>query len=109
MSEVLTSAFPMQAEAALMSARHNMPKPVQTTDVARARKVAQDFEAFFLGQMLQPMFADISAEEPFGGGPGEEMWKSLQVDEYGKAITKSGGIGIGDALFHEILKMQEVN
>jgi len=109
MSEALDSALPLQADAALMGARHNMPKPVQTANVERARKVAQDFEAFFLGQMLQPMFADIKAEDPFGGGPGEDMWRSMQVDEYGKAITKSGGIGIGDALFREILKMQEVN
>lgn len=109
MSEALNSALPMQAEAALMAARQGMQKPVQTADVERARKVSQDFEAFFLGQMLQPMFAEINAEEPFGGGPGEDIWKTMQIDEYGKAIARTGGIGIGDALFREILKMQEVN
>jgi len=109
MSEIMNSAIPMQAEAALMAARHKMPKPEQTANAERARKTAQEFEAFFLGQMLQPMFSNISAEEPFGGGPGEDIWRSMQVDEFGKAIAKSGGIGIGDALFREILKMQEVN
>lgn len=73
-----------------------------------ARKVAQDFEAFFLGQMLQPMFANISAEPPFGGGHAEKIWQSLMVDEYGKAIAKSGGIGIADQVMREILATQEV-
>jgi Rod binding domain-containing protein len=31
----------------------------------------------------------------------------MQVDEYGKAIAKNGGIGIADAVFREILRAQE--
>ena len=58
--------------------------------------------------MLKPMFANLGAEGPFGGGTGEEMWRSLQVDEYGKVIAKKGGIGLADNIFHEMLKLQEV-
>ena len=70
--------------------------------------MAEDFEAVFLGQMLQPMFQNIDAAEPFGGSPSEKMWRTMQVDEYGKAIAKSGGIGIADAVFREIIKAQEL-
>lgn len=73
----------------------------------QARRVAQDFEAFTLSQFLQPMFENIEAAEPFGGGNAEKMWRSLQLDEYGKAIARSGGIGLADAVYKEILKMQE--
>ena len=72
------------------------------------RKTAQDFEAFFLGQMLQPMFQNLGAEAPFGGGHGEEVWRSMQVQEYGKAITEAGGIGIADSVLREMIKMQEL-
>ena len=80
----------------------------KTSDLQKARETAQDFEAFFLGQMLKPMFDSIDAEPPFGGGSAEEMWRSLQVDEYGKAIAKSGGVGLADAVVAEILKTQEM-
>jgi hypothetical protein len=31
----------------------------------------------------------------------------MQVEEYGKAITKTGGIGITDAVLKEMIKLQE--
>ena len=55
------------------------------------------------------MFATVRTDGPFGGGFSEDMWRSLQVDEYGKAIARSGGIGIADAVLRQILKMQEGN
>ena len=74
----------------------------------QARKIAEDFEAVFLSQMLQPMFENIKPEAPFGGGNSEAMWRSMQIEEYGKAITKAGGIGIADKVFKEIIKLQEI-
>ena len=74
----------------------------------QARTIADDFEAVFLGQMLKPMFEGIKPEAPFGGGNSEAMWRSMQIEEYGKAITKAGGIGIADSVYQEIIKLQEV-
>ena len=74
----------------------------------KARDVAEKFEAFFLGQMLQPMFASIEPAEPFGGGHAEKIWKSLMVDEVGKSMAKNGGIGLADIIQRELLRQQEV-
>ena len=71
------------------------------------QKQAVEFEAVYLAQMLQPMFDDLKAAEPFGGGFGEDVWRSLQVQEYGKAIAKSGGVGIADAVARELIQAQE--
>ena len=76
-------------------------------DLKQMRKVAKDFEAVFISQMLQPMFQDLGAEAPFGGGHGEDVWRSLQVQEYGKAISDAGGIGIADKVMREMIQMQE--
>ena len=95
-----------QAETALLNAPVP-PKLPKTATLAEARKVSQDFEAFYLAQMLQPMFQGISAEEPFGGGAGEKMWRSLQLDEYGKAMAQAGGVGITDAVMEQIIRTQE--
>jgi len=96
----------MQAQAAY---RNNQPMPSapKGANIKQMREVAEKFEAMFLSQALQPMFANIKPEAPFGGGPGDDIWRSMQVDEYGKAIARSGGIGIADAVMEQMLKAQE--
>ncbi|MGB0748801.1 MAG: rod-binding protein [Magnetospiraceae bacterium] len=74
----------------------------------RARQTAEEFEALFLSQMLQPMFNGIETEAPFGGGHAETIWRGMLVDHYGKAMTKAGGIGIADTIERQILSLQEV-
>ncbi len=101
------SASLIQAQTAMMAGAR-MPSVVGAVTPEKARRVAEEFEAIFLSQMLQPMFASLSTEAPFGGGLAEEMWRSLQVDEYGKAMARAGGIGVADAVMQEILKTQEV-
>lgn len=101
------NSFSLEAGNALMQSRA-LPNVKRIENVQEARKIAEEFEAVLLGQMLQPMFANIEAAEPFGGGSGAKMWQTMQVEEYGKAIAKSGGIGLADSVFREILKTQEL-
>ena len=74
--------------------------------VAAARSAAQDFEAFFLMQALQQMFAGVEQDSLFGGGPGEEMFKSMLVQEYSTELAKNGGIGIADQVLGELIRTQ---
>lgn len=97
-----------EAMLAYQSSR-STPTVPQGASLKQMRKVAEDFEAFFLSQALQPMFANIGAAEPFGGGPGDDIWRSMQVDEYGKAIARSGGIGIADSVMKQMLQAQEAS
>ena len=83
-------------------------KPGARSDLAAARAAGEEFEAFFIAQMLEHMFAGIKADHPFGGGQGEETYRSLLTQEYGKVVARNGGIGIADAVAREILKLQEV-
>ncbi|MEL0106274.1 MAG: rod-binding protein [Rhodospirillales bacterium] len=98
----------MQAYEALAQ-KNPLPqaKPHAKMNMAQARKVAQDFEAVFISQMMKPMFEGTIAEAPFGGGSSEKIWRDMQLDEYGKAIAKSGGIGIADSIVREMIRMQE--
>ena len=97
----------LQARTAVLAANGKPPAVRADADIAKVRRAAVEFEAFFLAQALQPMFAGIGAEEPFGGGFAEDMWRSMQVEQYGKALAKSGGIGIADAVVREMLRAQE--
>ena len=82
--------------------------PRATADVAAARKAGQQFEGVLMSQMLNEMFAGVRTDGMFGGGAGEDMFRSLMIDEYGKQIAaQGGGLGLGDAVTRELLKRQE--
>jgi len=49
----------------------------------------------------------ISVDDVFGGGKGEEVFRGLMVQEYGKMIAAQGGVGIADQVRAELLKTQE--
>ena len=72
------------------------------------RATAQQFEAMALGELLKPMFATLDPTGGhFGGGSGEAFWKPLLVEEMGKKLSQSGGIGLADRVLQEMLRMQE--
>jgi len=72
------------------------------------REQAKEFEAVFMSKMLKSMFSGVKTDGPFGGGSAEESWRGFLLDEYGKSITASGGIGIADAVYSELVALQEV-
>lgn len=73
----------------------------------KLRESAESFEAQFLSQMMKPVFNTVQTDKLFGGGKGEEMFKSLMVDEYGKMTARAGGVGVADAVMRQLLSEQE--
>ncbi len=54
------------------------------------------------------MFSGISTDGPTGGGEGEEMFRSMMVEQYAKGIEGQGGFGIAAQMKAELLKHQQV-
>lgn len=86
------------------------PAPVATAaELAKRgeiKETAEKFEAQFLSVMLGQMFTATDLGKPFGGGPGEDMFKSFMTEAFGKQMAKAGGIGVADAVGREMLKLQ---
>ena len=97
-SNAMTMARP-QASVAAPKAGH---------DAATTKKVATQFEGVLISQMLNDMFDGVKTDGMFGGGEGEEMFRSLMVDEYGKQIAAQGGIGLASAVTSELMRRQEM-
>ena len=100
----------MNAGDVQLSASLALAKPVdapKATNAARVDKVAKDFEAVFINEMMGSMFAGIATDGPFGGGPGEAIFRSMMIEHYSKTITAQGGFGLANAVKHELLKTQE--
>ena len=70
------------------------------------KQTAQDFESTFLSVMFQQMFSGLSTDGPFGGGAGEEMFRSVLTDAMAKQVTRTGGVGVAASVEREMLKLQ---
>ncbi len=80
------------------------------TDAAAAQpsqqlvETARDFESVFIAQMLHGMTGGkggdglLGNSSPLGG---------MMADEYAKLISRSGGIGVADAVLRELIRAQE--
>ncbi len=74
---------------------------------AAVNKAASEFESVFISQFLGAMFSGIKTDGPFGGGQGEEMFRSMMIDKYAEGITAQGGFGLAASVKAQMLKMQE--
>lgn len=83
------------------------PTEKKAANKTSAHKVAQDFESYFLSQFVDRMFQGIPKDSLSGDGNGEEIFRSMLSQEYGKALA-SRGAGIADQVYREIMKTQEV-
>lgn len=106
-----------QADALAMTQQGGSRFDASTTRLTEAgksgvqtkiRAAAEEFEAVFVSEMLRPVFEQLETDGLFGGGSGERMYRSLLVQEYGRAISRTGGLGVADAVEREMLKLQEV-
>ena len=83
-------------------------KPAPSAQLAQARTAAQSFEAQVISLMAQFMFEGVETDGPFGGGQGEQVFRSLLIEQYGKLVAARGGIGLSDRVTRELLQGQEI-
>lgn len=83
-----------------LSAPPPAPRP-DTTETAALRRVAQELEASFLGEMLKHAgFGE--GRSAFGGGAGEAQFASFLRAEHARALVERGGIGLSQSLFEAL-------
>jgi Rod binding domain-containing protein len=82
---------------------------VDTKNAAKAKAAAEDFEAFFVSHAFEDMFAGMDSDPMFGGGEAEQMFRSFLMQEYGKKVAASGGIGVSNMVQQQLLQLQEVS
>lgn len=74
----------------------------------KMRKTAKEFESVFLEQTFERLAAGSQGDGPLGdSGAGGGVYRSMLVKEYAGEVVKSGGVGIADAVYKQMLKLQE--
>ncbi len=106
-NSVMIGAQASQAETSqkMTSLRDKMARGGQTED--EMGKVAREFEAVFISEMMRPMFESLEVDPMFGGGKGEEIFRGMMIDEYGKGMAQAGGVGLADHIKQQLIYLQE--
>jgi len=79
---------------------------IQIKDKKNMEEVARDFEAVFIGEMIKPMFEGIETDDIFGGGKGEEIFRGMMLQEYGKEIASKNITGIQTQVMNKLIEIQ---
>lgn len=73
---------------------------------AKMKDKAQQFESFFIYQFIELMRPEPGKTE-FSGGAGEEMFRHHLNEQLADSMAKSGGFGIADTVYGELVRQQE--
>lgn len=87
-----------------------LPQRQTTLAPAQINKIkqqAEELEGVFLNLLTKEMFATAKSENGFGGGFGEETWRSVQAEQLANAMAQNGGLGIADQIIGDMIAMQE--
>jgi len=72
---------------------------------AALRDKAEEFEAVFLGLMLQQAGLG-DARETFGGGAGEAAYSTMLAEQQARAMVASGGLGLAEPIYQAMLRAE---
>lgn len=102
----------MAQQGGLALAASGGPHPGGPAATGRAspadlRRAAEEFEGVFIAQVLSQLTTGLGGAGLTGGGE-DDPFASMLRDEYAKVVSRSGGLGVADAVLREMLKAQEV-
>ena len=101
-----TTALMNYTQADLSIATEKAKSAKSAAQIAKAEETAKEFEAVFVAEMMKPMFEGISTDGMFGGGKGEEVFRGMLLEEYGKLMAQTSSIGLADQVKQQIILMQ---
>ncbi len=74
----------------------------------RLRDASQDFEAIFARQLMKNMRSGLTENSMFGSGVEGEIFSDMMDNAVAEKIAERGDLGIGDALYKELVKRLEL-
>jgi flagellar protein FlgJ len=84
-----------------------IPPSIAAANAPTIRRAATEFEAQAIAAMFRPVFEAIPTDGAFHGGSAEGHWRPMLVDAIARDFARQGGLGIGDAVFRELMRAQE--
>lgn len=104
-ASIAATTLPQRSTEQMQATARNAQNQGDKTEI---RKIAEDFEAVYIGEMLNTMWSGLETDGMFGGGHAEQMFRGMMLSEQAKTMASNGGIGIADSVEAELLRLQEV-
>ncbi len=79
----------------------------KTTDTKKLKKAAEDFESYFVKQLLTEMRKTTHMNTEDKNNNVRDIYDSMIDDELSKGIVKSGSFGLAKQLFTNMQKVAE--
>jgi Rod binding domain-containing protein len=103
----MMDATALAPTAAAIRAQSGIARNGDGAPLDEARRVAEQFESFFIARMLDQITEQLPTDGPFGGGHAERVFRGMLNEQYAETITRAGGLGIAESTYREILAIQE--
>ncbi len=101
----------LNAQTALLTHQATETASLQTSPDAlrnqeKINQTAREFEAVFIYEMMKPMFEGLDVDPVFGGGKGEEIFRGMVLQEYGKNIANKNITGLQTSVQNKLIELQ---
>ena len=105
----MSGAAQLGASLSSLDSAQNAQVEAMLNIKGKAKSAAGEFESMFLNSMFEQMNTGINGDGPFGGSGALKVWRSFLTNQYAQLYAKSGGVGIANHVYDELLKLQGVN
>lgn len=75
----------------------------------KLKQATQEFEAFFLTQMLGEMRKTIPKSDFLSGGPTEDMYQGWLDQSLGEELAKGQGMGLAQMLYKQLQRSADIS
>jgi len=78
------------------------PGQIKSAEMARLRHAAREFEALMVEHMLKTVRQSFPKSGLEPSGAGQSLYRDLADEQMAKAISRGGGLGLGDVLMRAL-------
>ncbi len=89
---------------ARVSFTHAQTGAIPKTEDQALRRIATEFEAIFLGELLKSMRNTILESGFFGQDRASKIYREMRDEAYAYEMAASGQLGFGDMMYEELRK-----
>jgi peptidoglycan hydrolase FlgJ len=83
------------------------PSRGKEIDREKLKRSCMDFEAIMISQLFKSMRQTVLTSDFMGEGLGKEIYQSLFDQEVSQSLAKGDGLGIGNMIYHQLIRQEE--
>ena len=91
-------------DATVAGGQPERPEAIKPGEMARLRHAAREFEALMVEHMLKSVRRSFPKNSLVPSGAGESLYQDLADEQMAKAISRGGGLGLGDVLIRSLTR-----